>query len=122
MPSIDSNALQQKISTVFQSRLARLKNAEKTHAIVLLETKAAGDGRRQSATGRRQTITKVQQAAEKSLSQIDAILTRYDGRRLTDHASVLGTIPVETTRSGIYALANLPNVKAIMEDQSISSL
>ena len=67
-------------------------------------------------------INAVRQSAETALPDIDEVLRRFDGKRLSNNVSALGSIPVETTPAGIKALATLDQVKTILEDQPVSSL
>jgi hypothetical protein len=122
MTTLHLNSAKKKISQVFQTRLAGLDNDQMIHAIILLKTVPGSDARGQPR-GYRQALTAYTgKSIEKHLPEIDTVLSRYGGRRLADHTSVLGSVPVATTRSGIYALAELPHVKAIIEKQSVSTL
>jgi hypothetical protein len=53
------------------------------------------------------------------LQEVDAILARFHGRRLAEGPNALGYIPVETTSSGIRALAQSDSVRGIIEDQPV---
>ena len=115
---------QSKISPEFLARLNGLNGRQKVRAIVLLRpaaAKAAG-GRRQTTAERRETIKAVRRSAETVLPEIDRLLEQFDGRRLADEVSALGSIPVETTAEGVNALAALEQVKVIVEDQPASLL
>ena len=113
-----------KISVAFQERLAHVPPEQKVHAIVVLDRSQSNTKETQSSRQNRQerqrTIDKMRELSEKSLDEIDRILTEHKGKRLSDRVNVLGTIPIETSRSGIYALAESPIVKSILEDQKIS--
>lgn len=111
-----------KISEPFRARLAKLGAKEKTRAVVLLYTPLHenGIGQRQSRAERQATIEAVRAASMAAATKIDDILEENDGRRLAD-PNALGSVPVETTRAGILALAESDGVKAVLEDQSISS-
>lgn len=111
----------QKISPDFAARLGRLGSQEKVHAIVLLRTRDtdASTSKRPSRDEREARIQATIKSAEQALSDIDDILARFDGRRSADSPDALGSIPVETTKAGIKALASSRWVKAILEDQEI---
>ena len=115
------NSGKQKISPDFAARLDRLGSQEKVHAIVLLRIRDsnASASKRPSRGEREARMEAIVKSAEKSLSKIDDILARFDGRRLADSPDALGSIPVETTKAGIKALASSRWVKAILEDQEI---
>ena len=116
--------MQDKISAQFKARLDRLEPQQNVRAIVVLRTKDAGamPTRRQSLAERQAAIEAMRKAAEPVLTDIDRIIERFGGKRLTLGVNALGSIPVETTASGINALATLDHVKAILEDQPISLL
>jgi hypothetical protein len=105
-----------KISREFKSRLDRLDPEQRVRAIVMLQVP------RQSGRGRQAVTESVRRAADMALPEIDSILERYDGKRLSDRVNALATISVETTPAGIHALADSEHVRAILEDQAIASL
>jgi hypothetical protein len=116
-----------KISPEFAARLADLSPGAHVRAILLLQTQAPAGGSetgpsegRQSRDQRRQAMEATRRSAEQALGDIDAILEHYGGKRLANGASVLGSIPIETTAKGIDALAASNHVKAILEDQNAS--
>ncbi len=113
-----------KISPLFAARLSALAAEEKVHAVLLL--KIALDGRRRGRRllpgERRARVSAVRSEADNALGAIDEILERHGGERLAERANALGSLPVETTSSGILALAESWHVKAILEDQEISLL
>ena len=112
-----------KISTAFMARLAQALPEQPVHAIVILdrtEMGAQANGQRQTREERQSAIETMRQLSARSLGEIDRILTKFNGNRLADHADVLGSIPVEATPPGIFALAESPSVKRILEDQRIS--
>lgn len=113
-----------KISCEFESRLNRLDSARKIRAIVMLEIQRADSkpGQQQARKGRQATVRSIRQTAGMALQEVDTILERFDGKRLTDNANALASILVEATPAGIRALANSKHVKAIFEDQAIASL
>lgn len=119
-----NNLQQSKISPDFLARLSDLGERQKVRAIVLLragETNKAR-ARRQTPAERREVIAAVRRSAEAVLPEIDRLLERFGGRRLTDGVDALGSIPVETTAEGVNALAALDQVKVIVEDQPVSLL
>jgi hypothetical protein len=106
-----------KISTTFSARLRRLGQAGTIRAIVLLEHDRTAVS---VHTDRAQAIDALRESASNALSEIDRILTRFDGRRLADQPNALGYVPVETTAAGLRALAESDHVRAVIEDQPIS--
>ena len=112
-----------KISRELTARLRRLAPQQKVRAIILLRFDEPGVAhRRQSQAERQATIDSVRRSAENALPEIDQILGRFEGKRLTEDIDALGGIPIETVSAGITALATSEHVKAILEDQTISSL
>ena len=122
MTSGKANQTQTKIRSEFMARLDRLKSAEKVRAIVMLHTPdvESSGGRRQNAEERGRAIAAVRKSAEVALPEIDEILRRFGGRRLTDEVDALGTISVEATGAGLSALAGSDHVSVILEDQPVS--
>lgn len=110
-----------KISTEFAARLRRYGAEEKVHAIVFLDTSdvKGSSGKRQSREERAAVLEAMQSSARQALDDIDTVLNRFDGQRLAEAPSALGSIPVETTPAGIKALASSKWVQLILEDQSI---
>jgi hypothetical protein len=113
-----------KLSPQFAKHLAQLKPEDTVRVIVLLrlpELKPAPD-RRQSRVERQAALDAVRRSTEAAVTAVDAILDRVGGQRLSSDADVLGSLTVETTSAGVGALAASEHVKAILEDQDISSL
>ncbi len=112
------------ISHEFAAKLNRLSARQKVRAMVLVQ--AVENGVSQTVQPSRQTrkaaIEKVRQASRASLPNIDQILARYDGKRLSEDVDALGSISVEASAEGIKALADSEHVKAIFEDQAIFPL
>ncbi|HSR29409.1 MAG TPA: hypothetical protein VLY63_02515 [Anaerolineae bacterium] len=110
-----------KISTEFAARLRRYGPEEKVHAIVFLATSdvEGSSGKRQSREERAAVLEAMQNSARQALDDIDTVLNRFDGQRLAETPSALGSIPVETTPAGIKALASSKWVQLILEDQPI---
>src|SRR5262249_32638446 len=97
-----------KISPEFSARLARSKTQLKVHAVVVLYFPDSSDKparTRPSEKQRLAALDKIQTSAAEAFPEIDSILQRFDGRRLSDKPSALGTIPVESTPAGIAALS-----------------
>jgi hypothetical protein len=69
---------------------------------------------------RQAAVNELRDAVAPALQEIDEILDRFGGRRLSDQPTALGTVAVEATPAGIAALANSDYVKVILEDQPIS--
>ncbi len=113
-----------KISPEFGARLSRLDPQQKIRAIVLLET-----GQPRRATSRRQTyderqaaIAHMREATHHAMGKLNRLLQNFDGHPLAQAPDTLGSVPVELNAAGIAALAALPWVKAILEDQDIHLL
>jgi hypothetical protein len=124
MASRKSKIQDSKISPNFTSRLERLKPHEKVRAIILLnlETSAEGKNKRLTDVDRRLAMQSIRQAAQFVLPEIDQILQNFDGRRLNEEVTALGSVAIETTATGILSLAQSEGVKAILEDQTASLL
>ena len=112
-----------KISNEFAARLDQLEPGETIRAVILLEVKSSEKPvvrGLQSDTQRKAAVDRVLQAAENALKDIDDIIDGFKGRRLDKHPTALGSVLVETTAAGVYALAESTKVKAIIEDQGVS--
>jgi len=111
-----------KISQSVTARLAQLSPTQVLRAIVVLkaEAKSGPAGRRPNRQERQKVIDEVRNSTSKSLQEIDAILTRFNGHRISKIPTAIGTIAVETTPAGIAALSKSDLVKAILPDQPIS--
>ena len=113
-----------KLSPQFQVRLASLAPEQSLRSIVLLEVgdlKSSGSKRR-SSSERRAVADSVRTVANQSLNTIDQILDKFGGVRLSQSVTSLGSIVVESNASGIISLAASDHVKAVLEDQAISSI
>ena len=120
----EGNPRHNKISSEFAARLTHLAPNQKVRAIVMLTAQGPPGlrGRRQSDTERQTTIETMRKSAAQALGNIDDILQRYEGKRLTDNPDALGSIPIEIIPAGIDALAASEWVKAIIEDQEIKPI
>jgi hypothetical protein len=77
---------------------------------------------RMSRKNKGQAIRRLKKVATELLPEIDNILRRHHGKRLTEDVDALGTIYIETTPAGLFAVAECDKVKAVLEDQEISLL
>jgi hypothetical protein len=110
------------ISPEFSARLKRLDPQQRMRVIVVLRTAGppVGGGRRQSPAHRLAQIETMRCSAEQALKEIDGVLERFHGRRLSAEVNALGTVPVETTVAGVKALASSDQVKAVLENQPVA--
>lgn len=110
-----------KVSPEFASRLTNLEPQQKVRVIVLLQIQDAqsSTNKRQPPHERQAAIKAVQKSAEQALGNIVGIIQKFDGRSLTEHPDLLGSITLEITVAGVNALAESEAVKAVIEDQSI---
>ena len=121
MSAEDDHGSPDKISRQFAARLDRLAPKDEIQAVVLLSGPEPEEraGRRQNRSERREAVERVRGAAGKAVGQVDEVLARFGGRRLSDCPDALGSLPVETTSAGIHALAECDAVSAVLEDQPI---
>ncbi len=116
---------QEKISPEFRSHLMRLAPDKKIRGIVLLglqSSAGSSTSRRALRLQRDRRIKDIRKVSAESLKEIEAILARFGGRKLAESTSALGSLPFESTTAGVQALANLPQVTAILEDQKLQAL
>ncbi|KOP24518.1 hypothetical protein AMR41_20555 [Hapalosiphon sp. MRB220] len=120
MPEFNANN-QNKISREFAARLTHLEPQQKVRVIVLLQVQNPENSteKRQSRAERQAVIKALRESAEQALTNISAIIQRFDGLQLAEHPDLLGSIPVEITPAGVNALAESDLVKAVIEDQAI---
>jgi hypothetical protein len=112
-----------KISAEFAARLARGPADRPCRSIVLLQTNGRRNGsKRPGKSQRKAAVEELKAAAQRSLKVVDEVLERIGGRRLSAAPDALGSIRVEVTPEGIYRLAHLKEVKAVLEDQGLSPL
>jgi hypothetical protein len=110
-----------KISKEFVRRLARLAPYQKVRAIVMLRTDGRGRAiARRGLPGEREaTLRAMRQQVESALPEIDHLLDRFGGERLSSGVDALGAVAVETTAAGIRGLTSLRSVRAVLEDQDV---
>jgi hypothetical protein len=121
MPVVSDKLPATAISREFSARLAKLKVKQPVRALVML----AADGGLTVPVRRAQRAALLEhkrEAARALLPEIDRILARHNGRRLSEDVDALGSITVETTAAGIKALAASGQVKTILEDQPVYKL
>lgn len=118
-----SDAKTSKISPEFGARLNQLEPQQKIRAIVLLETGRGSDllPRRQTYHERRAAIAHRRETAQHAMGELNTLLQHFDGHPLAKAPDALGSVPVELNVAGIAALAEVPWVKAVLEDQAIHS-
>lgn len=110
-----------KVSPEFAARLTNLEPQQKVRVIVLLRVQDDQSliNKRQSRSERQDAIKAIRESAKQALGNISGIIQNFEGRSLTEHPDLLGSIPVEITVAGVNALAESEAVKAVIEDQSI---
>lgn len=127
-----TNSLDRRISAAFASRLKGLEPEQTVRALLLLNIprngpktglrNGAASGQRLSPAARKALIEAARRSTDAVLSAVDRVLSKYGGRRLAADVDALGSLPVETTTSGLLALAGSKQVRAILEDQEIKVL
>lgn len=117
----DKETLKDKIGPGFAARLLGVRPGQQIRATVVLRLHEAGEvaARRQSRAERHAAINALRKEMAPALAELDRILERHHGKRLTSELDALGSVPVETTLAGITALAASECVKAILEDQPV---
>ena len=123
MDDLNATRPQRKISPAVLARLTRLGPKQRLRAIIVLDTPeptTGSSGRRPSRGERQAVIDEIRKRASQALKDIDDILTRFSGKRLSEYPTALGTIAVESTPAGIAALSESNYVKAILQDQPVS--
>lgn len=110
-----------RISAEYASRLRRLASNELTCAILIIrgpEASLAGR-RRLSPAERRERVDMMGNAAVLTVRAVDAILEKLGGERLSVEVGPIGAVVVKATPDVIFALADLPDLEAIVEDQPV---
>jgi hypothetical protein len=116
---------QPKVSGALASRLDRLPRDETIQLIVRLNTPPMHDppgDRAARRANRAAAVDAVRVAARSALSEVDEILARFHGRRLSPDVNALGTILVETTAEGAHALAASRQVRTLLDNQSVQGM
>ena len=108
-----------KLSNAFASRLDKAPRDSRVRVILLL---GRSTKRKKRGGERSEQIQRVRESAAAALDEVDAILTAHEGRRIESEPSALGYVTVETTPTGIRALAQSEQIRAILEDQVVRSV
>ncbi len=112
-----------KISAEFAVRLQQGPADQPCRSIVLLQTDAAAASPKEPTRAERKAaVNALKVSARSALKVVDEVLEQSGGRRLSDAPDALGSIRVEATPDGIYKLAHLKEVKAVLEDQGVSEV
>lgn len=108
----------QKISPNFASLLKSFEPERKVRVVIVIKTRPVlqTNPKPQDSVTRKATVSSNRKYTQPVLKDIDIILERFGGERLTKQANALGSILVETTPAGVLALAESKKVKAIRED------
>jgi hypothetical protein len=128
-----------KISAEFAERLACLPPYQRVRAVIMpapyMVSRSAGN---QNGNGhgsshgsphtnsyrvrgeeRQALIRETRTRSEETFAEVDAVLARTGGQRLTESGNALGFIVVETTADGVEALSELGWVGSVIEDQPV---
>ena len=110
-----------KISNEFADRLAALPADHQVRAVVLAAPYlvSGNNGTRVRGEERQAILREARTRTEETFAEIDSVLAGTGGQRLTANGNALGFIVVETTATGISAIADLGWVGTVMEDQAI---
>lgn len=113
-----------KISDEFARRLADLAPNETVRAVVMPAPylqKGSSDRptRRLKESERQAMLREARQHTEASFHEIDTVLARTGGQRLSTGGNAFGYILIETNAAGIDAVSALDWVNVVMEDQPI---
>ena len=110
-----------KISNEFSAKLSQLSENEEINAIVVIKIEISSGTipRRKLRSKRKDMIMDVKNSGQMALCEIDKILKKFCGKRVSNVNS-LGCITVKTTEAGILSLAGSSCVKSIIEDQQVS--
>ena len=121
LQSSTSKSHSDKISNEFADRLAALLPEQKVRAVVLPAPYlvSGSNGSRVRGEERQAILREARTRTEETFAEIDMVLTEAGGQRLTESGNALGFIVVETTATGITAIADLNWVGTVMEDQAI---
>lgn len=110
------------ISAELADRLESLLPDQKLRAVLLLETGSSGRSRERRLSGeeRGALIAEIREAASAALGDVDRILGRFGGRRLSEEPDNFGSITVEASAKGLRALAESERVRVVLEDQLLT--
>lgn len=110
-----------KISDEFADRLAALPPNCQVRAVVLPAPYLVrgSHGARVQGEERQAMLREARTRTEETFAEIDQILAKVGGKRLTGVGNALGFIVVETCPDGITAIADLGWVGTVLEDQAI---
>ena len=118
-----SKSAEEKISREFLSRLGRLDSGEVLAVIVVIDPddplRSKEPARRQSRSTRALRYRQRRRDARLIIGDIDEILDRWGGRRISDSIDRIGGLRVAATRDAVTRLAQLNNVTAVLEDQAV---
>ena len=123
MDDLCPRTLQPKISPILLARLSSLGPKQKLRAIVVLNAPRSGSkspGKRPDKNERQAVIKEMRLRSPRAIKRIDAILERFEGRRLSPSPTAVGTVVIETNPAGIFALSESEFVKAILQDQPVA--
>jgi hypothetical protein len=114
-------ASEAKISPELASRLRRLEPGHQVRVVLFLETPPLpAQADRQTPDERRNSVEAIKRSTQRAVATVDRILADHGGERLSKGPTALGSLNVETTAAGVYALARSKWVKSVVEDQSIA--
>lgn len=110
-----------KISDTYQKHLDALPPSKFSRAIIFLKPEANAHGQgRPTAEDRFASLEFSRQRTEAAWEEVDDILDRYGGKRLSSRLGALNGILVEATPPAIRALGELEEVQSILEDQQVT--
>ena len=108
------NALSQDLA----AKLDRMRATDRLTLIVVAACDHA-DAKPRGQVGRNQRLYAQRQAALAVMPQVARVLGKHGGTLMQTEPSALGTIVVEASPAGARAIADLPEIEAVMEDQPI---
>jgi len=120
MGMLQNFLVKDKLSPEFAARLQHLDKSAEVEAIVVPNVQRRDGTKRQSAAERNAAIENISRGVAPIMTEIDLVLHEFGGRRR--NSTAIGTITVATTADGIRALARLPSVQAVLENQPITGL
>jgi hypothetical protein len=110
-----------KISENFISRLENMADGDTIPVIVLIGRHDSGSGHRRRGENREDVQAVLQDEAQETVRQIDRVLANHGGRR-GEIVKLLDAVPVIATAPAVLAIANIPSVRSIIEDQPLRAL